>query len=603
MITQRTEIKCGFLGKRSKKAPIAKFIKYWFVLRSNGIELYEDSTKLYYPDTTIHFRSVKSVELSVHTEYGIKVITGKNRFLFKADTEIQMKEWFNAIKSAHYNFQYAGDADVKIVLPFDAISDVFLQGDNSNSDAIGIKTIDQEFCFCYFTDINAALQTIRSLCPKNIQFSDYQVIGRPKTFADAASFTLGEENIVRGDSSPHLWPKMTLDISNCEGNLSDSISPRPSPNSLELPGRKSTGDLAYPHIESSKKLSKRSSWWRSSGSRQDIDPETDNSFSLEKNLKFCKLFGFPDDEELLFTSSCYFERTVPLIGKFYFSANYLCFRTRLVGVQSRVVIPLSEVVAMEKEKSYFYYSVLVRAENEEEFVFDLPTSSAQEKCLALYQAKKQSAILGRPADLKSGSSESRPRAMTAAIVKPAFKHITLLTIGTRGDVQPYIALAKGLMADGHTIRIATHLEYQSWIESFGIEFREVKGDPAEIMKLVVDNGLFTPSMIREYLLHFTGWIEDLLYSIADAIEGTDILIESPSAIGGIHAAESKRIPYFHSFPFIWSKTKYYPHPFAILDRKTGGTYNYMTHVMAEQLMWKALRGIINRWRKDRLKLV
>lgn len=44
-------------------------------------------------------------------------------------------------------------------------------------------------------------------------------------------------------------------------------------------------------------------------------------------------------------------------------------------------------------------------------------------------------------------------------------HFTFLTIGSRGDVQPYIALAKGLMSDGHKCRIATHGEFKEWIES------------------------------------------------------------------------------------------------------------------------------------------
>jgi sterol 3beta-glucosyltransferase len=43
-------------------------------------------------------------------------------------------------------------------------------------------------------------------------------------------------------------------------------------------------------------------------------------------------------------------------------------------------------------------------------------------------------------------------------------HFTFLTIGSRGDVQPYIALAKGLITDGHRCRIATHGEFQEWIE-------------------------------------------------------------------------------------------------------------------------------------------
>jgi sterol 3beta-glucosyltransferase len=60
-------------------------------------------------------------------------------------------------------------------------------------------------------------------------------------------------------------------------------------------------------------------------------------------------------------------------------------------------------------------------------------------------------------------------------------HFTCLTIGTRGDVQPYIALCKGLMAKGHRCRIATHDEYKEWIEEHNIEFCSVGGDPGELM--------------------------------------------------------------------------------------------------------------------------
>lgn len=60
-------------------------------------------------------------------------------------------------------------------------------------------------------------------------------------------------------------------------------------------------------------------------------------------------------------------------------------------------------------------------------------------------------------------------------------HFTCITIGTRGDVQPYIALCKGLMKDGHRCRIATHDEFKDWIEEHDIEFRTVGGDPGELM--------------------------------------------------------------------------------------------------------------------------
>ena len=154
-------------------------------------------------------------------------------------------------------------------------------------------------------------------------------------------------------------------------------------------------------------------------------------------------------------------------------------------------------------------------------------------------------------------------------------HITCLTIGSRGDVQPYIALAKGLMADGHTVRIATHGEFKDWVESFGIEFAYVGGDPAELMRICVENGMFTVSFLKETMQKFRGWIDDLLITSWQACQGTDILIESPSAMAGIHIAEALKIPYYRAFTMTWTSTRAYPHAFAVPEHKMGGGYNYM----------------------------
>ena len=75
--------------------------------------------------------------------------------------------------------------------------------------------------------------------------------------------------------------------------------------------------------------------------------------------------------------------------------------------------------------------------------------------------------------------------------------ITCLTIGSRGDVQPYIALCKGLIKEGHRPRIATHSEFKPWVEGHGIEFARVEGDPAELMRICVENGMFTLSFLKE----------------------------------------------------------------------------------------------------------
>jgi sterol 3beta-glucosyltransferase len=90
-----------------------------------------------------------------------------------------------------------------------------------------------------------------------------------------------------------------------------------------------------------------------------------------------------------------------------------------------------------------------------------------------------------------------PRASILNFKPTESLRITCLTIGSRGDVQPYIALCKGLIAEGHKPKIATHAEFRPWIEGHGIEFAQVEGDPAELMRICIENGMFTFSFMKE----------------------------------------------------------------------------------------------------------
>ena len=56
------------------------------------------------------------------------------------------------------------------------------------------------------------------------------------------------------------------------------------------------------------------------------------------------------------------------------------------------------------------------------------------------------------------------------------RRIVLTTIGSLGDLHPYIALALGLKARGHDPVIATAEGYRSRIEPLGIGFAPVRPD-------------------------------------------------------------------------------------------------------------------------------
>ena len=84
-------------------------------------------------------------------------------------------------------------------------------------------------------------------------------------------------------------------------------------------------------------------------------------------------------------------------------------------------------------------------------------------------------------------------------------HFVCLTIGSRGDIQPYIALGLGLMNLGHTVTIVTHEEYRDWIVGFGLSHRSAGGDPGALMKLSVDHKVsialaFSSSFLPVFIL-------------------------------------------------------------------------------------------------------
>jgi len=46
--------------------------------------------------------------------------------------------------------------------------------------------------------------------------------------------------------------------------------------------------------------------------------------------------------------------------------------------------------------------------------------------------------------------------------------LTILAAGSRGDIQPYLALGVGLQASGHRVRFAAFRNFAPFINSYGL---------------------------------------------------------------------------------------------------------------------------------------
>lgn len=67
-------------------------------------------------------------------------------------------------------------------------------------------------------------------------------------------------------------------------------------------------------------------------------------------------------------------------------------------------------------------------------------------------------------------------------------NIVIQVVGSRGDVQPFVALGKVLKeVYGHRVRLATHPNFKDFVQQHGLEFFSIGGDPARLMAYMVKN--------------------------------------------------------------------------------------------------------------------
>jgi len=177
--------------------------------------------------------------------------------------------------------------------------------------------------------------------------------------------------------------------------------------------------------------------------------------------------------------------------------------------------------------------------------------------------------------------------------------IVILIVGTRGDVQPFIALAKTLLSFGHRVRLATHETFRKFVRENGIEFYPLAGDPADLMSFVVKNAGIVPS-ISSIIAGDVGrsreMIAEILASTWKACTEDDdetnvpftaeAIIANPPSYGHIHCAEKLQIPLHIMFTMPWSPTSAFPHPFCRVDSDFGPTerINIVTYGVVERLV-------------------
>jgi len=211
-------------------------------------------------------------------------------------------------------------------------------------------------------------------------------------------------------------------------------------------------------------------------------------------------------------------------------------------------------------------------------------------------------------------------------------NIVIMVIGSRGDIQPFLKIAKILKHQyGHRVRIASHPTFRDFVqEEHGLEFFSVGGDPSELMAFMVKNPGLIPNLqtIREgeiqrrrnsMAVMFDGFWRACINTTDDETDKqnlkllgdkspfiADAIIANPPSMAHVHIAEKLGIPLHMMFTFPYSPTQQFPHPLANTKPQKSNVdtnyVNFMSYPLVEMMTWQGLGDIVNRFRERTLGL-
>jgi UDP:flavonoid glycosyltransferase YjiC (YdhE family) len=187
--------------------------------------------------------------------------------------------------------------------------------------------------------------------------------------------------------------------------------------------------------------------------------------------------------------------------------------------------------------------------------------------------------------------------------------IAIITLGSRGDIQPYIALGQGLKEAGHMVRLLAWQDFEELTTSHGLEFGLIRGNAQEMVgeskefSELLEQGNFVKiiMLIAKETQHMA---IELLEDGLVACRGMDLIITGLTGIFiSIPLAEKLKIPLLQTGLIPFAPTRAFP---SIVLPQTlptlGGAFNYGSQQLVRQLTWPGMQAVFNQARKKVLGL-
>ncbi len=180
--------------------------------------------------------------------------------------------------------------------------------------------------------------------------------------------------------------------------------------------------------------------------------------------------------------------------------------------------------------------------------------------------------------------------------------IAILTIGTQGDVQPFVALGTGLKDAGHEVTIATGKGFERFVTERRLRHVALDVDIFELMQTPEGKAALAGKNLLGTIRKLMPTLRHVLDEEWLAAQGADAIVYHPKTLGGYHIAEKLDVPAFLSLPVpMYSPTRAFPNP-ALPVGNLGGLFNKLSYAAFLRLITAPYHRMINRWRRETLRL-
>ncbi|MAU02183.1 MAG: glycosyl transferase [Anaerolineaceae bacterium] len=189
------------------------------------------------------------------------------------------------------------------------------------------------------------------------------------------------------------------------------------------------------------------------------------------------------------------------------------------------------------------------------------------------------------------------------------KHLTIMALGSRGDVFPNVVLGAALQQAGFQVRLITFENFAPLVNQYGLDFAAVPGDAEALLAssgglALLESGqniLKQYQALRQTFWQLTDGITRLL-SQPNLWQTDGIINQLPGSLYGRSLAEKLQIPLINVAVIPLLRTAAFPMvAFPSWPSFLPG-YNAVTYRLAEQLVWSGFRQSVNQWRQEVLGL-